>query len=128
MEMYGEEISIEYSGTIAFGMPEDKVEDDSRFEMDKEDAEISDIEDLFGTYMLGGMGLDNVRYRVGRYRMGRCRLGYGACGGSGAPVESSAYSGDIVLGVVMPTFDTAYSQILLNLDFVSESRRITAGT
>jgi len=30
------------------------------------------------------------------------------------PVESSAYSGDIVLGVVMPTFDTTYSQALLS--------------
>ena len=58
IEMDGEEYSITYIGTIVIGMPEDSVEEDSRFEIDKEDANVDDIEDLFGMYMFGGMGMD----------------------------------------------------------------------
>jgi hypothetical protein len=54
----GQTISIDYSGTVAFGMPKDKVEEDSRFEMDKENATVGDIEDLYSMLFFGGMGFD----------------------------------------------------------------------
>jgi hypothetical protein len=59
MQADGETVSIEYSGTIAFGMPKDKVEEDSRFEMDKENATVGSIEELYGMLIFGSMGLDS---------------------------------------------------------------------
>jgi hypothetical protein len=37
---------LKYEGTVAFGMPDDKVKDDGRFDIDTSDADIQDISDL----------------------------------------------------------------------------------
>lgn len=48
----GIEYGIDYNGTITVGMPKEKVEDDSRFEIDKSGADVQDIEDLTGSGLL----------------------------------------------------------------------------
>jgi len=53
LEVDGMEYTAEFSGTVTIGMPKDSVEDDRRFEIDKEDAYTEDIEDLMGSSMFG---------------------------------------------------------------------------
>ncbi len=51
----GTEYGVDYNGTFTFGMPKESVEDDSRFEIDKSDAEMQDFEDMMGLGLNSGM-------------------------------------------------------------------------
>lgn len=51
----GAQYGFDYDGTLAFGMPDEAVEDDSRFEIDKADAQVQDIEDALDYNLSGGL-------------------------------------------------------------------------
>ncbi len=59
-DSYGNAYTIEYSGSVVFGMPEEKVEDDSRFDVDTSDADIQDISDLMSSSGLGDYDVPEV--------------------------------------------------------------------
>lgn len=111
----GTEYGIDYSGTLAFGMPEEKIEDDSRFEIDKSDADVQDFEDLMG-YGLMGYGLDMSAFNDYTAEPAVTE----------APAESWAVSSEApvsevgVMGVILPTMDTTYYTTLAN-DISSEA-------
>lgn len=50
-------IFIDYDGTMVFGMPEDMVEDDDRFDIETRQAYVQNISDMFN--------LDSIIYRLG---------------------------------------------------------------
>jgi putative multiple sugar transport system substrate-binding protein len=52
-DSYSNSYTIEYGGTVVFGMPEDMVEDDGRFDVDTGSADVLDISDLIGMEDLG---------------------------------------------------------------------------
>jgi Transcriptional regulators len=106
-------VSVEYSGTMAFGMPEDMVEDDDRFDLDTSGAYVQDISDIFS---------------VDRFTSG---FGFGSGGGwytepavsAAAPSEevsaAPAYSTGVI-GVILPTVNTTY-YITLRDNLISEA-------
>ncbi len=56
VSMDGSEMSVDFDGTVAIGMPKEKVAEDSRFDLDKDEATVRDFEDVVGGYMFGGLG------------------------------------------------------------------------
>ncbi len=56
----GSSYMIEYEGTVTFGMPEDKVEDDKRFDVDTKGANVQDMSDLINPSGLGGYDAPEV--------------------------------------------------------------------
>jgi ABC-type sugar transport system substrate-binding protein len=92
---------ISYSGTVKYGMPKNKVEDDSRFDIDTADAEITDVGEVLGSGVGGLTGYNDV-------------TGIPSAEASADPV-TPVVTGDVTIGVVLPEDDTGY------MDLISES-------
>ena len=99
---YDNEYTLEYSGTVAFGMPEDMVEDDNRFDMDTDDADIEDVSDLFGS----GLGYPAVAIQEPVYPSTEVSVAVVS--------EESTYAGGTgVIAVILPTGGTSYYDALV---------------
>lgn len=84
----GVSYAIEYEGTVAFGMPEDKVEDDKRFDADTKGANVQDISDLINPSGLGGYDVPEVSVTEAAPAETQAAYGYGKLVGISLPTKS----------------------------------------